>query len=121
MGLRLSEGVKLKIGDIDADNKRVIIRNAKGNKDRLVPLPDATLYALRSFWLIHRHEIFIFPSRKHGDKHAYRADGPIGRGGIQTAMSKVVKEIGIKKRISCHSLRHSFEGLSSFAICYPYA
>ncbi len=108
MGLRLGEGVNLKVGDIDAGNKRVHIRDAKGNKDRLVPLPDATLYTLRYFWSLHRHEQFIFPNRKHGCKHAYRANSPIDRGGIQTAMAKVVKDLGIKKKISCHSLRHSF-------------
>ncbi len=108
MGLRIGEGVNLKVGDIDATNKRVIIRKGKGNKDRLVPLPDATLHALRLFWSIHRHEKFIFPSRKHGRKHAHRAQTPIERGGIQTAISQVVKGLGIKKKISCHSLRHSF-------------
>ncbi len=39
MGLRLGEGLRLQVGDIDAINCRVHIRNAKGNKDRLVPLP----------------------------------------------------------------------------------
>ncbi len=42
MGLRLGEGLRLQVGDIDAANRRVHIRNAKGNKDRLVPLPDNT-------------------------------------------------------------------------------
>ena len=43
MGLRLGEGIRLTVGDIDAINMRVHIRNAKGNKDRLVPLPEKTL------------------------------------------------------------------------------
>ena len=77
MGLRLGEGVNLKVGDIDTNNMRVIIRSAKGNKDRLVPLPDATLQVLRRFWLIYRHEQYIFPSRKHGSKYAHRAKKPI--------------------------------------------
>jgi len=48
MGLRLGgEGLNLKVGDIDATRIRVHIRNAKGNKDRLVPLPLATLQVLR--------------------------------------------------------------------------
>jgi len=46
MGLRLGEGVNLTVGDIDSTNMRVHIRNAKGNKDRLVPLPEATLEVL---------------------------------------------------------------------------
>ncbi|MDA3787782.1 MAG: tyrosine-type recombinase/integrase, partial [Desulfobacula sp.] len=42
LGLRLGEGIKLKVGDIDADHMRVHIRDAKGNKDRFVPLPENT-------------------------------------------------------------------------------
>jgi integrase/recombinase XerD len=108
MGLRLSEGVNLQVGDIDPESMRVHIRSAKGNKDRLVPLPISTLVCLRQFWSIHRHPHFIFPSRKHGIQKALTATVPISRGGIQQAMSTVVQQIGIKKKISCHSLRHSF-------------
>jgi integrase len=43
MGLRLGEGLNLEVGDIDASRMRVHIRNAKGNKDRLVSLPLKTL------------------------------------------------------------------------------
>jgi len=43
MGLRLSEGLALKVGDIDAARQRVHIRDSKGNRDRFVPLPEATL------------------------------------------------------------------------------
>jgi len=49
MGLRLSEGINLTVGDIDADHMRVHIRDSKGNKDRLVPLPALTLSVLRAF------------------------------------------------------------------------
>jgi site-specific recombinase XerD len=49
LGLRLGEGIKLTVGDIDAEHNRVHIRNAKGNKDRLVPLPANTLRVLRRF------------------------------------------------------------------------
>ena len=43
LGLRLSEGLALKVSDIDGARGRVHIRDSKGNRDRLVPLPDATL------------------------------------------------------------------------------
>lgn len=104
MGLRLGEGVSLRIGDIDSANMRVHIRNAKGNKDRLVPLPKKTLQILRKFWNVHRHPIFIFPSRKRGMKNARLTDRPIDRGGIQTAMKAVVKQLGIKKKF--HAIRY---------------
>jgi len=53
LGLRLGEGLRLQVGDIDAERQRVHIRDAKGNKDRLVPLPAATLALLRRFWQVH--------------------------------------------------------------------
>ena len=108
MGLRLSEGLQLQTGDIDAQNARVYIRNAKGNKDRLVPLPEKTLHVLRDFWKVHKHPVFIFPNRKRGLKNARLVDSHLERGGVQSAMKKVVDDIGFKRNISCHSLRHSF-------------
>lgn len=107
MGLRLGEGIKLTVGDIDSVNMRVHIRDAKGNKDRLVPLPENTLRILKDFWSVHKHPVFIFPNRKRGLKNAHLVDSPLDRGGIQTAMKAFVQQIGIKK-ISCHSLRHSY-------------
>lgn len=108
MGLRLGEGIKLQVGDIDADHMRVHIRGAKGNKDRFVPMPHKTLQVLRQFWRHHRHPRFIFPSRRRGLKNCSLVDVPLDRSGIQVAIKKVVDEIGLKKTISCHSLRHSY-------------
>ena len=99
MGLRLGEGIKLTVGDIDSVNMRVHIRDAKGNKDRLVPLPGNTLRILKDFWSIHKHPAFIFPNRKRGLKNAHLVDSPLDRGGIQTAIKAVVKQIGIKKKL----------------------
>jgi len=98
MGLRLGEGLRLQVGDIDAERLRVHIRNAKGNKDRLVPLPLNTLQVLRKFWQLHRHPTLLFPNRKRGLQAAHRAESPLDRGGVQTTMAAVVKEMGLKKR-----------------------
>lgn len=108
LGLRLSEGLQLQVSDIDATRQRVHIRNAKGNKDRFVPLPLTTLLVLRRFWTLHRHPVLLFPNRKRGLKLAHRAESHLDRGGVQKAMTAVVKEMGLKKKISCHSLRHSY-------------
>ncbi len=113
MGLRLGEGIRLLVGDIDTVNMRVHIRNAKGNKDRLVPLPENTLQLLRHFWSVHRHPDFIFPSRKRGLKNAHLVDTPLDMGGIQTAMRTVVQDIGIKKNFMPFTstlLRNPFAG-----------
>lgn len=97
LGLRLGEGINLQLGDIDATRLRVHVRNAKGNKDRLVPLPLNTLQVLRQFWSVHRHPVFLFPSRKRGLKSAHLTDVPLDRSGIQVCMKAVVKDMGLKK------------------------
>lgn len=101
LGLRLSEGLALELGDLDAGRQRVHIRDAKGNKDRFVPLPDATLVILRRFWGVHRHPVLLFPNRKGGLKGSRFATTPLDRGGVQTTMRKVVQACGIKKRLRC--------------------
>jgi len=98
LGLRLGEGLRLQVGDIDAVRQRVHIRDAKGNKDRLVPLPDATLNLLRRFWQVHRNPVLVFPNRRGGLKAAHRAASPLDRGGVQKTLSTVVAHCGIKKR-----------------------
>jgi len=95
LGLRPGEGIKLKVRDIDADHMRVHIRDAKGNKDRFVPLPEKTLDTLRNFWKLHRHPSFLFPNRKRGLKNAHLVDSPLDRGGIQTAMKTVTRQTGV--------------------------
>jgi site-specific recombinase XerD len=98
LGLRLGEGLRLKVSDIDADRQRVHIRDAKGNKDRLVPLPLATLTLLRRFWHVHRHPELLFPNRHGGPQAACRARTPLDRGGVQTTLRRVALECGLKKR-----------------------
>nr|WP_041354520.1 site-specific integrase [Nitrosococcus halophilus] len=98
LGLRLGEGLRLEVGDIDAHRQRVHIRDAKGHKDRFVPLPEATLDLLRRFWRVHRNPVLLFPNRHGGLKAAHRATTPLDRGGVQTTLRQVVADCGIKKR-----------------------
>ena len=98
MGLRLGEGLNLEVGDIDATRMRVHIRNAKGNKDRLVPLPINTLQVLRQFWTLHQHPTFMFPNRTRSLEGAHLAESPLDRGGIQKTINLVTQEMGLKKR-----------------------
>ncbi|VFN03311.1 MAG: Site-specific recombinase XerD [Candidatus Kentron sp. G] len=98
LGLRLGEGLRLQVGDIDAGYRRVHIRNSKGNKDRFVPLPDATLNLLRRFWQVHRNRVLLFPNRSGGIKVAHRATTPLERAGVRSALQKVTQDCRIKKR-----------------------
>lgn len=98
LGLRLGEGLRLQAGDIDAARWRVHIRNAKGNRDRFVPLPQATHQLLRRFWQLHHHPVLLFPDRHGGLKGAATATTPMDRGGVQTTLHQVVGACGLKKR-----------------------
>lgn len=98
LGLRLGEGLRLQVGDIDAERQRVHIRDAKGNKDRLVPLPAATLDLLRRFWRVHRNPVLLFPNRHGGLKGAGQAITPLDRGGVQVTLRQVAQDCGLKKR-----------------------
>jgi site-specific recombinase XerD len=98
MGLRLEEALSLQAGDIDAEQQQVHIRRGKGHKDRLVPLPDLTLQALRALWCKHRHPYFLFPNAKGSLVTIQKATTHMDRGGTQRAMKVVVAECGIKKK-----------------------
>lgn len=102
MGLRLSEGLNLTVYDIDSDSMQVHLRNAKGGKDRMAPLPKPVLIALRAYWKTHRHAHLLFPG-KGKTSHT-----PMDKGSVQKALKKVLVDCHIKKNISPHNLRHCF-------------
>ncbi|MBC7601996.1 MAG: integron integrase [Ramlibacter sp.] len=140
-GMRLMEGLRLRVKDVDFDRNAIIIREAKGSKDRVVMLPRSLATALRDQMLAARtiwqddkaagksgvevpHALeskypqvgstwgwfWLFPSptfatdpvsgvvRRH---HLYEER-------LQRAMRKAVVKTGIQKRVSAHTLRHSF-------------
>lgn len=98
MGLRLTEALSLEVGDIDSERKLVHIRRGKGHKDRMVPLPDRTLQALRVLWSKHRHPRLLFPNAKGSIKTVQKATTHMNIGGTQNAMKVVVRECNIKKK-----------------------
>jgi site-specific recombinase XerD len=101
-GLRLQEGVGLRVADIDSERMLLRVKQGKGNKDRYVPLPQHTLAMLRQHWLKHRHPLWLFPGRSLG------ADGPMGKSGVQKAFRGALADSGLRKRASVHTLRHSY-------------
>ncbi|NDU91616.1 MAG: tyrosine-type recombinase/integrase [Ferrovum sp.] len=99
LGLRLGEGLSLQVGDIDGDRMRVQIRNAKGNRDRFVPLPENTLQVLRRFWQTHRNPVLLFPNRQGGLEKSHLATTPLDRGGIRATLRQVTHDCGFKKEL----------------------
>lgn len=103
-GLRVDEGVSLKVSQIDSKNK-VLFIIGKGRKKRDVPLPDITLAMLRKFWLTHRDPVYMFPSPYSNSSNVSR---PMSVSCVQKACKAALKDSGIKKKGTVHTLRHSF-------------
>lgn len=99
-GLRVSEAVHLRIEDIDSKRMVLWVRNSKGNKDRSVPLPAQTLAQLRAYWLGRRSKIWLFLG-KSGNR-------PMNIATVQHCFKATVEQSPINKKVSCHTLRHSY-------------
>ncbi len=104
-GLRISEGSPLEISNVDSERKLLRVRG-KGNKDRQVPLSEATLESLRAFWRLHRSERWLFPARLQ--PRSPSQDGPVDIGNLRYAFNAAREQSGIKKPATVHSLRHSY-------------
>jgi integrase/recombinase XerD len=108
LGLRLQEGLNLQVGDIDSARMMVHVHRGKGAKDRYVPLPPRTLTVLRQYWVTHRHPTWLFPAMGRDQAQASMAAEPMARASVAGAMKRVVRELGFRKKISIHTLRHSY-------------
>src|SRR5512147_259273 len=91
-GLRLLEGVRLQVKQIDADRQLLHIEQGKGNKDRYVPLPSACLKMLRGHWLTHRNPVWLFPSPLE------ESNQPMSEAGLQRAFRAAVQASGVHKQ-----------------------
>jgi site-specific recombinase XerD len=107
-GLRLHEALYLQTYDIDSDRMRIHVHRGKGAKDRYVPLPQATLKTLRSYWKHHRNPRWIFPRLGRSGKEGPTAQEPMNYTSVQGALRRVLKQLKFKKRVSIHTLRHSY-------------
>jgi len=99
-GLRLSELLHLQVADIDSARMVIHIRQGKGAKDRLVPLSLRLLEELRAYWRMCRPRPWLFPGHK--------PVGPITASNIQRRFGRLVKQVGLSKHCSMHTLRHSY-------------
>jgi len=107
-GLRLGEGLRLQVRDIDSERMFLHIRAGKGNQDRYVPLPERTLRLLREQWKTHRHPTLLFPAKGHGHRGAPTATEPICRTTLQRAFRLALEASGVTKDAHVHTLRHSY-------------
>jgi integrase/recombinase XerD len=100
-GLRIGEATRLKVEDIDSKRMVIRVRQGKGGKDRYTMLSQRLLEVLRSYWRCTRPADWLFPS-------FWRQDRPMNQGSLSQACRDACQESGIGKRITAHTLRHSF-------------
>jgi len=98
-GLRISEAVNMKVGDIDSTRNQILIRGAKGKKDRTTLLSQTLLEMLRKYYSVYKPKEYLFEGET-GGQYSIK--------GIQNIFNKALKASGIKKEATTHSLRHSF-------------
>jgi site-specific recombinase XerD len=98
-GLRISEATNLKISDIDSARMQIRIAQSKGNKDRYTLLSHKTLQVLREYAKQYHPKDYLFEGAE---------GGPYSTRSIQEFFKEVCQRAGIKKRVTVHTLRHSF-------------
>jgi site-specific recombinase XerD len=99
-GLRASEAVGLKVGDVDSGRMVIRVEHGKGGKDRYVMLSAQLLGILRIYWRLARPQHWLFPGRD--------ASGPIDVQVLHAACRSACAAAGLSKRVTVHTLRHSF-------------
>jgi len=108
LGLRVEEGLNLHIGDVDGKRMMVHVHRGKGAKDRYIPLPASTLVLLREYWKIHRHACFLFPADGRNHTGMSTAKQPMSPTAVQSAIKRITRQLKFGKKISTHTLRHSY-------------
>jgi integrase/recombinase XerD len=103
-GLRRSELCRLQGNDIDSKRMMIRINQGKGNQAREVSLSPRLLETLRVYWRWMKPTTFLFPGTVKG----WRADVPITANNVWLACRQAAQAAGIRKRLSLHSLRHSY-------------
>ena len=98
-GLRISEVLSLRIGDIDADRMQIHIKMAKGKKDRYVKMSKANFLLLRQY--LHKY----VPKRYLFEGPSYR---PYSTSSVRKVLQRSCAQAGIKKHVTPHTLRHSY-------------
>jgi len=103
-GIRLSELVNLQVDDIDFEHRILTVRQGKGKKDRHIPLVDEAVKALRNYRRYRTTELILdddtFFLAKNGTSMNVST--------VKYLVGKYVKKAGIRKKVSVHTLRHTF-------------
>jgi integrase/recombinase XerD len=109
-GMRRAEAARLKLDDIDSQRMIIHVVNGKGGKDRDLPLSPALLETLRAHWRCFKPCTYVFPSR-----YSRLVEKPITDKAVWQIATLTARQAGIRKRVTPHTLRHSWASLAPFA------
>lgn len=99
-GLRRSELINLKPMDIDSKRNIVMLKNAKGKKDRITPLSPIILEMLRNYYNGYKPKIWLFEGQNVGEQYSEQS--------LQSVLKQALQKAGITKPVTLHWLRHSY-------------
>jgi integrase/recombinase XerD len=99
-GLRRSELLNLKPADIDSNRNIVLLKNAKGKKDRIAPLSPKILEMLREYYIGFKPKTWLFEGQVAGEHYSEQS--------LQSVLKQALQKAGIKKPVTLHWLRHSY-------------
>ena len=99
-GLRRSELINLKHADVDSNRFLLIIRNAKGKKDRITPISEKILMMLRDYYKMYKPKVWLFEGQIVGEQYSEQS--------LMSVLKQAVQKAGITKPVTLHWLRHSY-------------
>lgn len=99
-GLRRSELLNLKPNDIDSNRGVIIIRQAKGKKDRIAPLSEKILVMLREYYILFKPTVWLFEGQEIGNQYSEKS--------LQNVLKQSIEKCNISKPVTLHWLRHSY-------------
>jgi integrase/recombinase XerD len=99
-GLRRSELLNLKPQDVDSKRGLLMIRQGKGRKDRMTPLPERIVEMLRDYYKGYRPKVWLFEGQKPGTQYSPTS--------LQEVLKTGLEKSGVKRNATLHWLRHSY-------------
>lgn len=99
-GLRVSEALRLRPGDVESERQCLRVAQGKGQKDRYTILAPMLLEQLRAYWRQERPRTWLFPGR--------RPDQPLTTTSIQRLCPAAARRAGLARRVTTHTMRHCF-------------
>lgn len=99
-GLRRSELLNLKFTAIDSKRGILLIKQAKGKKDRIAPISAKTIEMLRDYYKAYKPQTWLFEGQTKGEQYSEKS--------LENVLKQALQKANIKKPVSLHWLRHSY-------------